>query len=106
MDAHDVTPETVETEDGGSLPLIPPAALQCKMFIMTSFENHDETVQFFKENGYFGGQESSFVFFPQQMLPAVDTNGKIMMRKHTNIKLAPNGNGAFFEALKSNASVQ
>jgi len=35
------------------------------MFIMTSYENHDETVEFFRENAYFGGGESSFVFFPQ-----------------------------------------
>jgi len=49
------------------------------MFVMTSYENHDETVSHFKENNFFGGHPNSFVFFPQSMLPAVDTNGKIMM---------------------------
>ena len=79
MDAHDVTPDTTELEDGSSVPVIPASALNCTMFIMTSIENHEETVQFFKDNSYFGGQESNFVFFAQQMLPALDTNGKIML---------------------------
>lgn len=76
------------------------------MFVMTSSENHDETVQFFKENAYFGGQESSFVFFQQSMLPAVDISGKILMKSHCELQLAPNGNGALFEALSQNRQVQ
>ena len=75
------------------------------MFVMTSYENHEETVDFFRENNYFGGKESSFIFFPQQMLPALDTSGKIMLKSQSELKLAPNGNGALFEALRSNQSV-
>ena len=33
------------------------------MFVMTSLENHDETVDFFKENDYFGADAQSFFFF-------------------------------------------
>ena len=106
MDAHDLTPDTTELEDGTSVPVIPPQCLRCTMFIMTSRENHDETVQFFRDNSYFGGQESNFVFFPQQMLPALDTNGKIMLQSYCQLKLAPNGNGALFEALKTNQEIQ
>jgi len=40
-----------------------PAVQKCKMLVMTSAINHDETVQFYKDNKYFGGQESSFIFF-------------------------------------------
>jgi len=69
------------------------------MYVMTSHENHRETVQFFRQNHYFGGDESSFVFFPQAMLPALTTEGKIMMSSKSSLKLAPNGNGAFFDAL-------
>ena len=76
------------------------------MFIMTSYENHDETVQFFKDNCFFGGAEESFIFFPQQMLPALDTDGKIMLKSYCELKLAPNGNGALFEAIRSNIEVQ
>ena len=75
------------------------------MFVMTSYENHDETVNFFRENDFFGGDQNSFVFFPQSMLPAVDSNGKIMMQSASSLKLAPNGNGALFDSLKSNREV-
>lgn len=106
MDACDVTPDSKELDDGTTIPVIPAEALKCTMFIMTSRENHDETVQFFKDNSFFGGQESSFVFFPQQMLPAMDTNGKIMLQSHCSLRLAPNGNGALFEAIRSNVEIQ
>lgn len=75
------------------------------MFIMTSCENHAETVQFFKDNGYFGGQPSSFVFFPQAMLPAMDDQGKIMMGSKHQLLLEPNGNGALIEALRSDQTI-
>lgn len=40
-----------------------------------------------------------FEFFPQAMLPAVDHEGKIMMHSPLEIKLAPNGNGGFFDSI-------
>lgn len=46
------------------------------------------------------------MFFPQQMLPALDTNGKILLQSYCQLKLAPNGNGALFEALKANQEIQ
>ena len=48
--------------------------------IMTSSVNHEETYGFFKSNNFFGGNESSFVFFSQSSLPAVDSDGKIIMK--------------------------
>ena len=44
MDAHNVTPDTVETDDGVSVPHIPASCQKCTMFVMTSYENHEETV--------------------------------------------------------------
>ena len=38
--------------------------LRCKMLVMTSQENHSETVEFFRTNSFFGGDESLFKFFP------------------------------------------
>ena len=57
----------------------------CKLLIMTSGVNHEETVGFFKQNNYFGGNESSFVFFQQSSLPAVDNNGKVILKTPTEI---------------------
>ena len=47
---------------------------------MTSALNHYETIKFFEDNLYFGGDKNSFVFFQQSVLPAVDLNGKIIMK--------------------------
>ena len=71
--AHEASCDTVTNENGERVPLVKPDYQQCKMFLMTSYENHDETVKFFVDNNYFGGHEDSFVFFPQMMLPALDT---------------------------------
>lgn len=106
MDAHGVTPDSVDTDDGKSVPRIPASCQKCIMFVMTSYENHEETVEYFRDNAFFGGEESSFVFFSQTMLPAVDTSGKILMKNYHDIKLAPNGNGALFDALKNNGNVR
>jgi len=85
---------------------IPEGVQNCKMMVMTSHENHAETVKFFKANNYFGGNEKSFVFFPQAMLPAVDANGKILMSSESTIKLAPNGNGALFDSISKRPEIQ
>jgi UDP-N-acetylglucosamine pyrophosphorylase len=39
---------------------------------MTSPINHDETVQYFIKNNYFGARRESVIFFEQAVLPAVD----------------------------------
>jgi UDP-N-acetylglucosamine pyrophosphorylase len=36
-------------------------------------------VRFFHEKEYFGGFRENFVFFQQQMMPAVNFEGKILM---------------------------
>ena len=36
---------------------------KCKLLIMTSALNHYETIKFFEDNQYFGGDKNTFVFF-------------------------------------------
>ena len=79
---------------------------KCKILIMTSAQNHVETVMFFRSKKFFGYQESSFVFFQQGELPAVYPDGKIVMKANAEPAMSPNGNGAFFEALNSNEKVR
>lgn len=83
-----------------------PQVQKCKMLIMTSALNHDETTKFFKDNKYFGGEASSFIFFQQAVIPAVNTEGKIIMKSHHELQLSPNGNGGFFEAVNTNRIVK
>jgi UDP-N-acetylglucosamine pyrophosphorylase len=40
------------------------------------------------------------------MLPAVNFEGKIMMQSPSSIKLAPNGNGSLFDAIRQRQDVQ
>ena len=105
MNAHNMKPSTNIRPDGRKEAIVPKAAQTCTMFVMTSFENHDETVAFFRDNKFFGGDQNSFVFFPQSMLPAVDEHGKILLNSKSSLKLAPNGNGALFDSLKTNREV-
>lgn len=69
-------------------------------YIMTSHENHDETVQFFDDNKYFNYPKENITFFKQGMLPAIDCNGKIFLQERGKVSMSPNGNGGCFLALK------
>lgn len=90
-------------ENGG---VIPNSVLKCKMLILTSKENHDETVKFFEDNNYFGGDASLFEFFSQAMLPAVDLEGRILMESAHEVKLAPNGNGGLFDSIMKRENIR
>lgn len=104
MLAHGKDADTLDTEKG-SVPKIPKEVQTCKMLVMTNHETHNEIVSFYKDNDYFGGDPDQFVFFPQTMLPAFTTEGKIMLAGKGKIKLAPNGNGAFFDSVAKTASL-
>lgn len=75
------------------------------LFIMTSEKNNKDTVEFFKNNNYFGYDKEYITFFIQDMAPSVDYNGKIYLEDKGRISLSPNGNGGWFSSLmKSNAA--
>lgn len=73
---------------------------------MTSNINHKDTVEFFETNNYFGAHPDSIVFFEQSTLPAMDLEGKIIMKSPYEVQLSPNGNGALFEAINYNALIK
>ncbi len=70
------------------------------LYIMTSDKNHNQTVEFWKEHGYFGYDEKDVKFFKQEMAPAVDYNGKIILERKDTPALSPNGNGGWFSSLQ------
>ncbi|SFJ90671.1 UTP--glucose-1-phosphate uridylyltransferase [Thermoflavimicrobium dichotomicum] len=69
-------------------------------YVMTNPENHEETLYFFKKNRFFGYPQHEIFFFKQDVLPALDMNGKILMSSPSQICFVPNGNGGCFSALK------
>ena len=78
---------------------------RCTWLIMTSEENHNETVEFFAANGFFGIKEQ-LLFFPQGMLPALDFEGKIIMENPGKISRSGNGNGGLLEAFRVRKDIQ
>jgi UDP-N-acetylglucosamine/UDP-N-acetylgalactosamine diphosphorylase len=69
------------------------------LFIMTSRNTYDIIIEFFKRHAYFGYHPDYIAFFPQEMAPSVDYNGKIYMEDAATISLSPNGNGGWFHSL-------
>ena len=69
-------------------------------YIMTSTENNSDTIEFFENNNYFGYDKSYVKFFMQGNLPLLLTNGQLVLDKDYSIKLASDGNGCIYHAMK------
>jgi UDP-N-acetylglucosamine/UDP-N-acetylgalactosamine diphosphorylase len=62
--------------------------------IMTSKENHEETVASFKQNNYFGLKQVQVFFFSQKDLPFLDKQGNLLLDKEGHFAMGPNGNAS------------
>ena len=71
-------------------------------YIMTSRENNDATVEFFREHNYFGYPEDAIHFFKQGELPMVALDGKILLDTDGTVKRAANGHGGTLQSLEKN----
>lgn len=67
-------------------------------YVMTSKDNHDETVWFLENNNYFGYEKDKVKFFKQGELPLIDTQGRVILDENARIKEAADGNGGIYEA--------
>ncbi len=74
-------------------------------YIMTSATNHDETVEFFAANHYFGLNSPDVYFFQQAMVPALDENGRLILDAKDHIFTNPNGHGGSLSALKESGAL-
>lgn len=68
-------------------------------YIMTSRENNEETIKFFKEHNYFDYPREHIRFFIQGEMPLIDESGKLLIGENKTIKLASNGNGGIFNSM-------
>ena len=69
------------------------------LYIMTSDINYDSTTEFFRNHNYFGYNPDYIHFFIQELNPATDFNGKVLMNSKSSIALSPNGNGGWFSSM-------
>jgi len=74
-------------------------------FIMTSGLNHQATVSLFEENGYFGLAKKDVFFFPQNMIPSMDTKGKLILSSKCAIFKNPDGHGGSLTALRTSGAL-
>ena len=69
------------------------------LYVMTSEINHDMTVEFFREHNYFGYDKDYIKFFVQEMVPAVDFDGNLLMKSEDSLAMSPNGNGGWYKSM-------
>ena len=80
------------------------AAVKIPYFIMTSEATHDETVEFFKTNNYFGLDSANVHFFQQGYMPAVErtaTDGvhRVLLADKHRVATSPDGHGGILAAM-------
>lgn len=69
------------------------------LYIMTSDKNDAQTREFFAEHDYFGYNKEYIKFFVQEMVPAVDFEGNVLVESKDSLAMSPNGNGGWFRSL-------
>lgn len=69
------------------------------LYIMTSDKNDEQTRAFFAEHNYFGYNQDYIKFFVQEMVPAVDFDGNVLVEAEDSLAMSPNGNGGWFTSL-------
>ncbi|MFQ5772157.1 MAG: UTP--glucose-1-phosphate uridylyltransferase, partial [bacterium] len=74
-------------------------------YIMTSETNHQQSIDFFESHAYFGLQARNVKFFQQDMIPALDPQGQLMLDAKDHIFTNPNGHGGSLAALKRSGAL-
>ena len=69
------------------------------LYIMTSEKNDADTRAFFEEHDFFGYHCDYVKFFVQEMVPAVDFEGNLLVEAEDSLAMSPNGNGGWFKSL-------
>ncbi|UCD56414.1 MAG: UDPGP type 1 family protein [Candidatus Hydrogenedentota bacterium] len=74
-------------------------------YIMTSETNDAATREFFEQNEYFGLDSADVFFFKQEMIPALDFEGRLLLEAKDRIFTSPNGHGGSISSLKSSGAL-
>ena len=69
-------------------------------YIMTSVENDAVTCSYLLDNNCFGLERTDIVTFTQGEVPAIDSEGKMLLSSKNHVSMNPDGHGGVIEALK------
>ena len=78
-----------ETSDSNSLPLL----------IMTSPINNKKVSDFMKSHDFFGYPSKDVIIFKQGTLPALTSDGNLLLESHARLAISPDGNGGIYNSL-------
>lgn len=73
--------------------------------VMTSQANHEATAEYLKSRGRFGLDEKDVILFAQNMIPSLDTAGKLILESKCSIFKNPDGHGGSLTALASSGAL-
>jgi UDP-N-acetylglucosamine/UDP-N-acetylgalactosamine diphosphorylase len=76
-----------------------------RWYIMTSPANHEDTTNYFRDQGYFGLQPDEVFFFQQRQMPAFLPDGRIALAEKHRIALSPDGHGGSLRALAESGAL-
>ena len=75
------------------------------LYIMTSETNDAATREFFEKNGYFQLDPADVYFFRQNMMPALDFDGRLILDAKDHIFTSPDGHGGSIGSLKNSGGL-
>jgi UDP-N-acetylglucosamine/UDP-N-acetylgalactosamine diphosphorylase len=74
-------------------------------YILTSQENHQATLDFFREHGFFGLQPADVRCIIQEQIPSVDIDGQFLLGDDGLLFKNPNGHGGSLYALQDSGAL-
>ena len=75
-------------------------------YVMTSPLNHEQTIEIFKTNGYYGMAKEDVCIFQQGTLANFSFDGKILLAEKGKIASSPDGHGGSLKALHTSGAIE
>ena len=69
------------------------------IYVMTSPPTHEESTNFLTQNNFFGMDPANVKIFCQGVMPAVDSDGKLLLEEKGKVFVSPDGHGGTLAAL-------
>jgi UDP-N-acetylglucosamine/UDP-N-acetylgalactosamine diphosphorylase len=75
-------------------------------YIMTSPMNDTATRAHFRQNDYWGFSPNDVIFFEQGTMPAIGTDGKLLLGRPYRLAVSPDGHGGSLTALRRSGALE